>query len=663
MKRTLGIRASFLSFCTLTFAVCCFLEAGCGSKYMPPPPPVVSVALTPVRGGAVTGQSITFTATVKNDVGAAGVTWVTSGGAFSTQSTTAATLTAPNATGNVTVTATSVADSTKSASATIAITDLAGVTTYHNDLARDGANTYEFALTPANVNTSTFGKLFSCAVDGAIYAQPLWIPQLTVNGAKHNVVIVATMHDSVYAFDADASPCATLWHANLLDVAHGVNTAESAVAGILVGSGFGDIRPEIGITGTPVIDLISNTLYLVSKSATASNPPQISQRLHGLDLATGAEKFGGPTSITSAITFPGNFGGGATVAFDPQNEGQRPGLALVNGVVYVAWASHEDHDDYHGWVIGFSASTLLPVPNAVFNSTPNVVIGSGYARGGIWMGGGAPAADANGNLYFLTGNGTFDANNGGSNYGDSTIKLSTAGGLSVADWFTPANQSSLDGNDTDHGSGGAAIIVNTPNGNFVIGGGKEGNLFLLDQTAMGHYGANFSPVNSNAMQIFSVGNSIFSTAAFWSNSLYIAPASGPLQAYPFNTATGMFNVGGATQTAALFGFPGATPSITANANGGNAANGIVWALDSSQYCTPQSPGCGPAVLHAFNATNLTSELWNSSMVTADKAGFAVKFTVPTVANGKVYIGTRGNDTGAGTSSTLGELEVYGLKPN
>ena len=662
MTRTLGIHPPSLTLCAVVFvACCCFLEAGCGSKSMPPPPPVVSVALTPVRGGAVTGQSVTFTATVQNDVGSAGVTWATSAGAFSSQNTTSAALTAPNANGNITVTATSVADSTKSASATIAITDLTGVTTYHNDLARDGANTHELALTPSNVNTSTFAKLFSCAVDGTIYAQPLWVPQVTINGAKHNVVIVATQHDSVYAFDADAnaSPCGPLWQGKLLDTGHGGATGEKSVMGSLVGSGFGDIRPEIGITGTPVIDLSTGILYVVAKS-TNSTGTQFFQRLHALDLATGAEKSSGPTSITSAITFPGNFDGGATVAFDSQSEGQRPGLALVNGVVYVAWASHEDHDEYHGWVIGFSASTLQPVPNAVFNSTPNIVNGAGYARGGIWMGGGAPAADANNNLYFLTGNGTFDANNaGGANYGDSTVKLSTAAGLTVADWFTPADQGNLDGADTDHGSGGAAIIVNTPNGNFVIGGGKEGNLFLLDQTAMGRYGANFNPVNSNAVQIFSVGNSILSTGAFWNNSLYIAPAGGPLQAYPFITSAGMFNIGGATQTTASFGFPGATPSVSSN----GASNGIVWALDSSQYCTPQSPGCGPAVLHAFNATNLTSELWNSSMAATDKAGFAVKFTVPTVANGKVYIGTRGNDSGAGTSSIQGELDVYGLKPN
>lgn len=668
MKRTLGIRQrSTLTYAALFVLCWVLLLAGCGSHSNPPPPPI-SVSITPVRGGAVMGQSVSFTASVQNDVGAAGVMWSKSGGSFSTQSMTSATFVAPASTGNVTITATSVADTTKSASATLAITDLTGVTTYHNDLSRDGTNTHEFALNTSNVSTRTFGKLFSCSVDGAIYAQPLWVAQLNISGAKHNAVIVATQHDSVYAFDADANanPCVPLWRVSLIDSGHGGTAGESTVPsgpGGFVGSGFGDITPEAGVTGTPVIDSATNTLYVVSKSVIAAGPTFF-QRLHALDLATGNEKFGGPTSITSAITFPGNFDGGATVAFDPQNESQRPGLALLNGVIYAAWASHEDHDEYHGWVMGFNAATLQLVPNAVFNSTPNVVNAAAYARGGIWMSGGAPAADSNGNLYVLTGNGTFDANTaGGANYGDSTLKLSTTAGLSVADWFTPADQSTLDGNDSDHGSGGAAIIVNTPNGNFVIGGGKEGNLFLLSQRNLGRYGANANPVNSNAVQIFNVGNGIFSTAAFWNNSLYIAPAGGVLQAYPFNTATGMFNAGAATSASVSFGFPGATFSVSSNASN----NGIVWAIDSSQYCTPASPGCGAAVLHAFDATKLTTELWNSSQVAADNAGFAVKFTVPTIANGKVYVGTRGNDCSTscpGTTPTmLGELDVYALKPN
>jgi len=626
----------------------------------------ISVQITPVRGGATLSQSLNFTAILQNDVSAAGVTWTASGGTFSSQGKTTATYVAPSAAGNVTIAATSVADVTKSASAIFAVTDLAGVTTYHNDLARDGANTHEIALTPSNVKTATFGKLFSCTVDGAIYAQPLWVANLIIGTTKHNVIVVATQHDSVYAFDADtnASPCVPLWQANLIDAAHGGTAGEASGSGGLLGSGFGDISPEVGITGTPVIDLSTSTLYIVSKSAIA-NPLSFFQRLHALNLASGNEKAGSPVAIDNSIFVAGTGDGSvnAKVAFDPQNEHQRPGLALVNGVVYIAWASHEDHDPYHGWIIGYNATTMAQASGAVFNTTPNHVGTVPYSRGGIWMGGGAPAADSSGNLYFLTGNGTFDADSGGSNYGDSTMKLSTTAGLSVADWFTPADQAGLDGADADHGSGGAAILIDQPTGpvqHLVIGGGKEGNLFLLNRDQMGHYGASVNPVNSNAVQIFNVGNGIFSTSAFWNNSLYIAPSGGPLQGYPFSTATGRFNTGSATSSAVSFGFPGATPSISANSA---TSNGIVWAIDASTYCTQQSPGCGPAVLHAFDATKLSPELWNSSLVASDRAGFAVKFTVPTVANGKVYIGTRGNDNGSGTSSIRGELDVYGLQPN
>jgi chitodextrinase len=632
-----------------------------------PAPGPVSVTISPKRAAVTTGQAQAFSATVTGSSNTS-VTWavdtVPNGNATVGMIDASGKYTPPSTAGTHTITATSVANVTKSASAPIAVTDLTGVFTYHNDLSRDGINTHEFALTTSTVKTATFGKLFSCAVDGAIYAQPLWVANLTVNGAKHNVIIAATQHDSLYAFDADATPCVTLWHSNLIDNTHGGTAGETSVpssAGGLVGAGYGDITPEVGITGTPVIDPNTNTLYVVSKSVIPAGGPTFFQRLHAIDLTTGKEKFSGPVAITNSITFPGNFDGGSTVAFDPRNENQRPGLALVNGVVYIAWSAHEDQDQYHGWVIGFNASTLLQVPNAVFNTTPNSVNGAGYARGGIWMGGGAPAADSSGNLYFLTGNGTFDANNpGGSNYGDSTMRLSTSAGLSVADWFTPADQGNLDGGDQDHGSGGAAILVDQPPASpvqhLVIGGGKEGNLFLLNRDLMGHYGANATPVNSNAVQILNVGNSIFSTSAFWNNSLYIAPAGGPLQAYPFNTGTGMFNTSAAMQSSVSYGFPGATPSVSAS----GSTNSIVWAIDSSQYCTPQSHGCGPGVLHAYDATNLNAELWNSSGVAADKAGNAVKFTVPTVANGKVYIGTRGSDTGGGGA---GELDVYGLKPN
>jgi hypothetical protein len=626
----------------------------------------LSITIFPKRGGLTVTQTLPVTATVLNDIGAAGVTWSASGaacsgascGTFTNVTSTSATYVAPSAAGIYSITATSVADVTRSASNSIGVTDLSGVLAYHNNVSRDGTNTHEFALTAANVNQSTFGKLFSCQADGAIYAQPLWVPNLTVAGTPHNVIVVATQHESLYAFDADAAPCTTLWHVNLIDSAHGGATGETSVpssgTGALVGSGYGDISPEVGITGTPVIDPATNTLYVVSKSVNASL--QFFQRLHAIDVTTGNERIAPPRSIDSSISVPGTGAGSVSglVAFDPRNESQRPGLVLSNGVVYVAWASHEDHDPYHGWVIGFSASTLAPVANAAFNSTPNQVGTLSYSRGGIWMGGGAPAVDSSGNLFFITGNGTFDANTGGSNYGDSVIKLGTTGGLSVADYFTPLDQASLDANDTDFGSGAATVLVDQPSGpvaHLLIGGGKQGNLFLLNRDNLGK----FSSSTNNVVQAVNLGNSIFATPVFWQNNLYVAGV-GTLKQFAFNTSTGKFGGAPFSQSATRYGFPGATPSLSSS----GSANAIIWALDNTLYCTPQSPGCGATVLHAYDATNLATELWNTSQAAAnrDLAGHAVKFTVPTVANGKVYVGTRGDD-----SSVLGELEVYGLLPN
>jgi len=281
------------------------------------------------------------------------------------------------------------------------------------------------------------------------------------------------------------------------------------------------------------------------------------------------------------------------------------------------------------------------------------------------MSGGAPAADSSGNLYLQTGNGVFDANTNGGNYGDSTLKLSTASGLSVADWFTPMDEASLDIGDQDHGAGGAAILVDQPSAPFphlVIGGGKAGVLFLMNRDNLGH----FSMSTNNVLQQLVVGFNIFATAAFWNNSLYIAGATedgngGPLKHYSFDTTTEQFAA--ASQTSLpYYNFPGPTPSVSSN----GTVQGIVWALDNSKYCTPgHNSGCGPAVLHAYDASNLATELWNSSQAAGDQAGNAVKFTVPTVANGKVYVGTRGNNTGGsfGSTSVSGELDVYGLKPN
>ncbi len=605
----------------------------------------ISVSLTPKRGGLVISQSLTFTATVAHDVGNAGVTWSASVGSFSSQSTTSATYVAPTTPGVVTITATSVADVTKSISATVGVTDLSGVTTYHNNLSRDGTNTQEYALTISNVAAASFAKLFSCNVDAAIYAQPLWVANLAIGGGTHNVIFAATSRSTVYAFDADASPCTTYWNKSLLPA------GETPVSYNDVNT---DIQPEIGIVGTPVIDLSSETMYVVSKSknngSNCTPSSSCHQRLHALNLIDGSEKFGGPVDITSSITVPGTGDGssGGILPFDTLRQNQRPGLALVNGVVYAAWASHGDQNPYHGWVIGFDKTTLARL--SVYNDSPN-----GF-RAGVWMAGGAPAADSTNNLYMITGNGTFDGNSSSApnnDFGDSILKLGTSGGLSLSSWFTPSNESTLNGGDIDLGSGGATVLVDAPSSpkpRLLIGGGKEGKLYLLDRDALGNFG------DLNAWQIFSIGNGIFATPAFWENKIYIAGDGGRLKTFAFNATTGKFNASQTSQSSSSFGFPGSTPSVSAQ----GASNGIVWALNNSQYCTTQSPGCGPAVLHAYDATNLATELWNSSQVAADKAGNAVKFAVPTVANGKVYIGTRGNST---TGGGVGELEVYGLRPN
>jgi Putative Ig domain len=620
----------------------------------------LAVSLSPKRGGVAVGQPLPFIATVANDIGTAGVSWkIAAGGTLSGQTTTAASFSSATA-GVYTITATSIVDNTKSASATIGVTDLPGVFTYHNNLSRDGSNPSEYAFTSANVSAATFGKLFSCKADGAIYTQPLWVAGLTINGAKRNVVFVATQHDSLYAFDADVSPCVTLWHVSLIDANHGGTAGETSVpsgpTGNLVGLGNGDITPEVGVTGTPVIDPATKTLYVVSKSVIPSGP-SFFQRLHAIDILTGSEKPGSP--LTIAGTYPGTGDGGTTTTFDPGQQNQRAALALVNGVVYIAWASHEDNTPYYGWVFGYKATNLAQPP-VVLNVTPD------FQFGGIWMGGSAPAADSSNNLYVITGNGTFDADPNSypapnNDYGDSFLKVSTTGGLSVSQYFTPSDQLSDQTNDLDFGAGGAAILVDQPSSpvaHLVIGGGKDGTLYLLNRDSMGGLG------DTNAWQSFNTGFQIFSTGAFWNGRFYLAAVDGPLQSYSFNTATGQFNLSSVPQSSNPFGFPGSTPSVSSF----GTANGIVWALDNGNFCTPSSPtppGCGPAVLHAYDATNVSTELWSSATGAGNAAGNAVKFTVPTVANGKVYVGTRGNNTGGNTSSSTipGELDVYGLLPN
>jgi hypothetical protein len=598
------------------------------------------VQITPVRGGATFSQLLNFTANLQNDVTGAGVTWTASAGALGSLGKTTAKFLAPNVVGNVTITATSVADATKSASATIGVTDLPGVLTWRNDNTRAGANQKEYALTPALVSTATFGKLFSCPVDGAVYAAPLWAANLAIGGGTHNVIFIATVHDTVYAFDADNTACQMYWQKSLL------GTNEIFVSWTDVGTD--DIKPDIGIVGTPVIDAAKTTLYVVSKSktngTTCTPAASCHQRLHAMNLADGSEKFSGPVDISASVTGIGDGSSNGMVAFDALKENQRPALTLLNGVVYVAWASHGDNGPYHGWIIGYSA-TNLTLQVAKYNSTPD------GGLGGIWQSGGGLAADASGNLYCATGNGAFDGTfppiSGSDDFGDSVLRLSTASGVALADFFTPHDQSTLNVNDTDLGSGAVVVLPDQSGGgpvHLLFISSKSGKIYLIDRDNMGK----FNMSTDQVVQEFGAGGGFWSTPAFWQNTMYAGGSGNTIDAWPFSHNTqGQFDASTSSSSPSGYGFPGASPEVSAS----GASNGVVWAIDSSQYGPPAQTNPGAAILHAYDATNLANELWNSTQGTGNGAGNAVKFTVPTVANGKVYIGTRT------------ELDVYGLLPN
>jgi len=502
------------------------------------------------------------------------------------------------------------------------------VATYRYDNSRTGKNQHEVNLTAAVVNQSSFGKLFSQAVDGQVYAEPLYLPNIVIpKQGQHNVVYVATEHDSVYAFDADNSMgknAAPLWHVSFINPANGITTVPSSDLSTVL------IVPEIGITGTPVIDSGAGTLYV--SAATKENGVYV-QRLHALDVTTGAEKFGGPVVIAATVSGGGVGSSGGVVSFDPFRSNQRPGLLLSNGVVYIAWASHglENEYPYHGWVIGYNENTLAQV--AAYCATPN------GNQGGIWQSGGGLSADSLGSLFFLTGNGTFDANNGGSDYGTSFVRLSTTQGLTLADYFTPYNQAQLSASDTDIGSGGALLLpyqTGVAHPYLAVGAGKNGVIYMVDRTKMGHFNSSGnSQIVQSIVNAFN-GHGLYATPAYWQGQLYFWADQDVLRIFAMNN--GLIT----TTPIAMSTFTmnsGATPVVSSN----GGANGIVWAIQSDQFAT-----AGPAVLHALDA-NTAVELYNSSQAgNRDTAGPAVKFTVPTVINGKVYVGT------------ANQLDVYGV---
>jgi Chitobiase/beta-hexosaminidase C-terminal domain/Bacterial lectin len=491
------------------------------------------------------------------------------------------------------------------------------VLTFHNDNARTGQNLNETTLTPGNVNTNTFGLLFSCPVDGQIYGQPLYMAAVAItNKGTHNVVFVATENDSVYAFDADnnaGSNAAPLWQDSFLNA---TGTVTAVPWGDL---DCNNISPVIGITSTPVIDPSTLTLYVEAKTKeVVGTTTNYVHRLHALDVRSGAEKFGGPVVIQPVVPGSGlgNDGMGL-VPFNGLYQLNRPALLLANGVVYAAYASHCDFGPYHGWVLGFNAQTLQP--QGVFNTTPN-----GLAAG-VWESGDGPATDDAGNIYFVTGNGSFDGTTN-KDYGESYIKLTPSGtNLNAVDYFTPYNQQSLTSADGDEGSGGLIVLPDavgsTAHPHLAIGEGKDGIFHLVDRDNLGQFN---SSNNNQTVQSLFMGYGGFSTPAFFGNCLYYIGAGGPIQAYSFSG--GLLVTTPASVSSVTFPGLGASPSISAN----GSSNAILWAL---QYNSS-------AVLCAFDATNVALELYDSQQAGArDALGPAVKYAVPMVANGKVYAGT------------------------
>jgi hypothetical protein len=595
-------------------------------------PTAPQITTQPVNQTVSVGQSATFhvvaTGTAplkyqwqKNGTAIAGATGssYTAPAAVSGDNGSSFTAVVTNATGSMTSNA---ATLTVTATAAAAGTD---VVTYKYDVMRTGQNLTESALTPSNVTSATFGKLRNLEVDGLVDAQPLYLSRLTVAGAAHNVVFVATEHDSVYAFDADMGTI--LWHVSL--ISGGETTSDDR--------GCGQVTPEIGITSTPVIDRNAGahgTIYVVAMTKDASS--NYHQRLHALDITTGHEMTGSPTEIAAMF--------GATT-FAPGQYKERAALLLNKGTIYTTWASHCDDGPYGGWIIALSESTLA------ITSVLNVAMdarGSGYASQGpsIWMSGGGPAADLAGDVYVLTANGRFETtlNAGGfpnsGDYGNSFVKISSSGGsLAVADYFAMSGEIAESTGDGDLGSGGVMLLPDMTDANgtvrhLAVGAGKDGNIYVVNRDNMGK----FTSVGNNIWQELDdvLGNGVWATPAYFNSSIYYGPQGGSLKA--FSVTNALLSSSPMSQTSTHFAYPGTFPVVSAN----GTANAIVWAYENTS----------PAVLHAYAATNLATELYNSNQASngRDHFGAGNKYIAPVVADGKVFV------------ATTNSVAVFGLLP-
>jgi hypothetical protein len=522
---------------------------------------------------------------------------------------------------------------------TLTVSAQTSILTQHYDNGRTGQNTNETILTTTNVNSTSFGKLFTLPVDGYVYAQPLYVPGVAVSGkGTHNVLYVATEHDSLYAFDADTGGT-PLWQISFI-----VNGGSTVPNGNV---STGDIVPEIGITGTPTIDSTTNTLYVVSKTLEAG---VYFLRLHAIDITSGAEKFGGPVVLTGSLPGTGSGSVSGTLTFDTQWENQRPGLLLLNGFVYVGFAAHGDNGPWHGWILSYKASNLQAA--GVWCTSPNG-IGSG-----LWSSGAGLAADTSGTgrIFVSTGNGDFPvtgnvvpnpapAPSSSVDFGDSIVQLtlSSTGQITPTDYFTPFNTASLDGADTDLGSGGV-IIPPDQTGTFphlLVESGKQGRLYIVNRDKLTSDGSHFCNGCSTDPEVVETVNAIsglWSMPAYWNGNMYFWGNGDSLKAFSF--ANGTLSVSPTSQSAETNGFPGATPVVSSN----GTSNGIVWAAETDAYTSS-----GPAILRAYNATNVSSILYASNLTSnPDTLGPAVKFVVPVVTNGKVYVGAQK------------EVDVFGL---
>jgi len=489
------------------------------------------------------------------------------------------------------------------------------VLTQHNDLGRSGANPKETVLTTSNVNASSFGKLFSLAIDGFTYAQPLYASGVNIpNQGLRNIVYVATAHDSVYAFDANSGQ--QYWRVSL-----GTSVPSSII-------GTPNIQVEVGIISTPVIDQSSGTIYVVAKTYESS--VQVF-RLHALDITTGAEKFGGSVQITASVSGSGAMSSGGSIPFSASQENQRAALTLVNGVVYLAFASHEDRDPYHGWLLGYQAGTLQQVQ--VFNVTPN------GGEGAIWMGGQGLVADSSNNLYLITSNSSLATENAPLDYGESFLKLVPSGSsLTVGDYFKPNNYDSLNQGDRDLGSTGAFAIPGT---SYIGGGSKGGTLYVIDTKNMGKLNTTADQV----VQEFRADNGLWGSPAFWNDTLYLWGVSEQLKAFTFSG--GRFSTSPTSQGAYATGGGQTSGSVSVSSNGTTAGSGIVWATAPS--ADPDHATVG-GNLFAYDAANLSNLLWSTTQnPSRDGYGQYAKFCAPTIANGRVYVGT-----------DSGQVAVYGL---